>query len=85
MPVKRCPKLSSSLPPSRLCSVWAMPSYSWWELQLEIEVESYFLFADRYLRQPAGGGGGADEEAHEDHHQHVHRQHGRGGHPHVSR
>ena len=51
----------------------------------KLGVESYFLFADRYLRQPAGGGGGADEEAHEDHHQHVHRQHGRGGHPHVSR
>ena len=48
------------------------------------DVESYFLFADRNLRQPAGGGGGADEEAHEDHHQHVHRQHGRGGHTHVS-
>ena len=27
---------------------------------------------------PAGGGGGAGEATHEDHHQHVHTQHGCG-------
>ena len=39
---------------------------------------------DWYIWEPVGGDGGVDQEAHEDHHQHVHCQPGRGGHRHVS-
>ena len=43
-----------------------------------------FCFLDWYIWQPVGGDSGDDQEAHENHHQHVHRQPGRGRHRHVS-